>query len=657
MRNPRFWLIALVTCLLVVSATVGAVPKENVVKLPYSDRITSFVPYYWQSQHILAQGTIFEGLFGYAPDPNGLGGVKVVPVIAEKWICSEDGKTWTITLRKDKKWSNGDPITAHDFEWTYKYICSPDIPDVPLWANHLQHVKNGWTCKAGGAPLDELGVKALDDYTIQFILDNSRYDFNCWLVVAGSVPLHRATVEKYGEMEWWKPENFVGNGPYVPISWTDREEAVLVKNKNYVGECGNVDRFILKNFAPGASHIQAYQAGEIDLAWIYGSSGAIGDYKYVQRNKTLKNAYRETPGDLTWSGYQVTRGFKSDVLDDIRVRQAFALAIDRKTLAEKVLEGRAFPSNKFWADNDPIGSRMIGVEDNVAKAKKLLAEAGYPGGKGLPQLRFYISGNMPEVEYIVDQWKKNLGVTVLIENIENAVYWNQYVWSRWSPDAEPGFVRINSGMNSFETGALDKNACQILFTLGFPARIRQKSYEIEEERIQFLTKEGGLTEAEWKPLIEKKDKVEAALKEIAANEPSELWRLDLYTRKPTFNEQFDDIYNKWKTAKTDQEKTEQWRLANRMVLETEQVRVMEYNARIEPIREAFRLRLEAINSSFDQAMEITAKYSQILQDQYYMVPLYMENYQYLLRPNLKDVSIYKFSWGPLVFNLKYVNLE
>ncbi|HBR33213.1 MAG TPA: hypothetical protein DD734_01155, partial [Firmicutes bacterium] len=64
MRNPRFWLIALVTCLLVVSATVGAVPKENVVKLPYSDRITSFVPYYWQSQHILAQGTIFEGLFG-----------------------------------------------------------------------------------------------------------------------------------------------------------------------------------------------------------------------------------------------------------------------------------------------------------------------------------------------------------------------------------------------------------------------------------------------------------------------------------------------------------------------------------------------------------------------------------------------------------------
>lgn len=657
MNKFRLWLFGLLICLLTLSLVGSAAPKENVVKLPFGDRIPSFVPYYWQSQHILAQGTIFEGLFGYELDPNGLGGVKVVPVIADKWSCSEDGKVWTITLRKDKKWSNGDPVTAHDFEWTYKYICSPEIPDVPLWANHLQHVKNGWTCKAGGAPMDALGVKALDDYTLQFNLAYSRYDFNCWLVVAGSMPLHRKTVEKYGEMEWWKPEHFVGNGPYVPVSWTDREEAVLVKNKNYVGDCGNVDRIILKNFAGGASQIQAYQAGEIDLAWIYGSSGAIADYKYVNRNRKLKKAYHETPGDLTWSGYQVARGFKSNVLDDIRVRQAFALAINRKTLAEKVLEGRAFPADKYWADNDPIGSRMTGVEYNVAKAKKLLAEAGYPGGKGMPQLKFYVTGNMPEVEYVVDQWKKNLGVEVLIENIENAVYWNQYVWSNWTPDADPGFVRVNSPMNSFENGALDKNACQVLFTLGFPAEIMEKAYKMEEERTEFLTRAGGLTEAEWKPLIDRKNKIEAALKEIAANEPSALWVEELYTREPLFVDQFNEIYNKWKNAKTDQEKTEQWRLANRLLLDTERTRVMEYNARIEPIREAYRIRLEAMNSSFDKAMELTAEYAQILQDQYYMVPLFMDNYQYVLRPNVKNVGIYKFSWGPLVFNLKYMTVE
>lgn len=656
-KKSRSWLIMGLVCLLMASAVVGAAPKENVVRLPFADRIPSFVPYYWQPQHVLAQGTLFEGLFGYEPDPNGLGGVRVVPVIAEKWNCSDDGKVWTIYLRKDKKWSNGDPITAHDFEWAAKYLCSPDLPDVPLWANHLQHVKNGWTCKAGGAPLDALGVKALDDYTIQYTLEYARFDFNCWLVVAGSMPLHRKTIEKYGDMEWWKPGNFVGNGPYIPVSWTDREEAVLIKNKNYVGECGNVDRIILKNFAPGASQIQAYQAGEIDLAWIYGSAGATGDYRYVMRNRRLKKDYMETPSDLTWAGYQVARGFNNDVLDDIRVRQAFALAVDRKILAEKVLEGRAFPATKYWGDSDPIGSKMTGVEYDVAKAKKLLAEAGYPNGKGLPQLKFYITGNMPEVEYIVDQWKRNLGVEVLIENIENAVYNNQYVWSNWTPDADPGFVRVTSPMNSFETGALDKNACQVLFTLGFPAEIRKKAYQMEEERKQFLTRDGGLTEAEWKPLIAKKNQIEAALKKIAANEPSKLWLEDLYTRKPMFVEQFDQIYNRWKNAKSDQEKIEQWRLANRLLLDTERQRVMEYNARIEPIREAYRLRFEAMNSSFEDAMAITAKYAQILQDQYYMVPLYMDKYQYLQRSNVKNIPIYKFAWGPLVFNFKYINVQ
>ncbi|HYH05248.1 MAG TPA: peptide ABC transporter substrate-binding protein, partial [Bacillota bacterium] len=432
--------------LLLVFSNIHVGAKINEVKLPFSDgtgNIPSFVPYYWQIQHILAQGTLFEGLFGYAPDPKGLGGVKVVPVIAEKWSYSSDGKIWTIKLRRDKKWSNGDPVTAHDFEWTNRYICSPAIPDVPLWANHLQFVKNSWTIKAGGAPLDELGVKALDDYTIQFTLTFSRYDFNCWLAVGGAVPLHRKTVEKWGPNQWWKPANFVGNGPYIPVSWTDHKEAVLVKNKHYVGYCGNVDRIVLKNFVAGVSQIQAYQAREIDLAWITGSNGVLADYKYTMKRPELKKAYHETPADLTWSGYQVTRGF-SNVMDNPKLRQAFAMAIDRMTLAKTVLNGRSYPLAKYWSDSSPIGKKMQAIPYNISRARKLLAEAGYPGGKGLPQLKFYITGNMPEVEFIVDQWKKNLGVKVQIENLENAVYWNQYVWANWTPEAGPGFVRINS---------------------------------------------------------------------------------------------------------------------------------------------------------------------------------------------------------------------
>lgn len=657
-KRIRPWIFGLLIGMLVFAGATGIGAKTNVVKLPFNDttgNIPSFVPYYWQVQHILAQGTIFEGLFGYAPDPKGLGGVKIVPVIAESWSCSADGKTWTIKLRRDKKWSNGDPVTARDFEWANQFICGPEIPDVPIWAGHLQFVKNGWNLKGGGVSVDELGVKALDDYTIQYTLDFARYDFNCWLAVAGAMPLHRKTIEKWGVNQWWKPGNFVGNGPYIPASWTDHKEAVLIKNKNYVGTCGNVDQIILKNFAPGVSQIQAYQAGEIDLAWIYGSNGALADYKYAMSRPDLKKAYREVPADLTWSGYQVTRSF-SQYLDNPKLRQAFALAIDRTTLCKTVLNGRSYPIGKYWGDNDPIGQKMKAVPFDVVKAKKLMAEAGYPGGKGLPQLTFYITGNMPEVEYIVDQWKKHLGVKVNIDNLENAVYWNQYVWSNWTPEAKPGFVRINSGMNSLASDTLDKNAGQVFWALGFPAAVRKKAYDLDQLYRGFLTKEGGVAAADWEPLFAKKAKINTDLKAIAAKEPSKIWVEDLCTRKPVFTEQFDEIYAKWKNAKTDKEKTEAWRMENRLLLSTER-KVLEYNGRSEPVKAALRLLFQIRNSNFDQAVALTPQCSQLLQDQFYMVPLYMEKYQYVQRPNLTGMNIYKFSWGPTLFNLKYLNVK
>jgi ABC-type oligopeptide transport system substrate-binding subunit len=654
MKVFRLGLVILLICLLVTSVVAGAGAKERVVQLPYFDNIPSLAPYLWQQQHILAQGTIFEGLFGYAPDPKGMGGVKVVPVIADKWTVSEDGRVWTITLRKDKKWSNGDPITARDFEWTYKYLDDPLMTEFPVWASPVQHLKNGWSCKGGGVPIDQLGVKALDDYTIQFTTENPKFDFNCWLLVGGSMPLHRKTVEKWGDMGWWKPEHFVGNGPYIPISWTDRKELVLVKNKNYVGTPGKVDKFILKNFAVGASQIQAYQAGEIDMAWITGSNGAIADYKFATTNATLKKAYHETPADLTWAGYQVVRGF-SDTLDNIKLRQAFAMAIDRATLAKTVLNGRAYPLAKYWPDNSNIGKAMKNIPFNVKAAQKLLAEAGYPGGKGLPPIKFYITGNMPEVEYVVDQWKKNLGVTVQMENVESGIYWQQYIWG-WVPEAGAGFTRVSGSMNSFEAGGLSKGANQLFWGEGFSGAIKKASYDNEQLKIAFLTKEGGTTDADWEPLLARKTKNEAALKEIASKEPSKIWVLDLYTRKPTFNEQFDELYDKYKNAKTDKEKTEAWRLENRLLIDSD-TKIMQYNAMAEAQKQAFRGYLESLNVPFDKAVELAPKFTQLLQDQYFMIPLYLEKYQYVLRPNITGLNVYKFAWGPAVFHLKYLDVK
>lgn len=634
--------------------SLGAVAAENVVQLPFGDNIPSFVPYYWQTQHILAQGTLFEGLFGYAPDPTGLGGVKVVPVLAESWTVSKDGLTWTIKVRKDKKWSNGDKITAKDFEWTYKYMCDPSIPDVPLWANHLQHVKNGWTVKGGGAPLDDLGVKTTDDYTLVFTLASPRFDFNAWLVVAGSMPLHKATVLKYGPNEWWKPATFVGNGPYVPSVWTPQKETVLVKNKNYVGKVGNVDKIVLKNFAAGVSLVQPFQAGEVDVAWIGGGSGGTADYKYITKTPALNKQLKETPNDLSIHAFQWSRGF-SPIMDDIRVRKAFALAVDRETLAKSVLAGRAVATGAFWTADSSIGKALKPIGYDPAAAKKLLADAGYAGGKGLPPLKFYITGSMPEVEYMVDQWKKVLGVDVTIENLESGIYGSNYVWANWTKDAAPGFTRVTGGMNSFEAGALDKNANQNLWVYDFPASVRQKSYELEQARIDFLTKEGGTKDADWAPLVAMKDKLVAGNKAIVAKEKDKYWLVEL-TRPPVLADQFKELQDQYAAAKTDKEKTEAWRTANRLLLGEERNQV-EYNGMNESNRQARRLRFEILASEFNTAIKLAPKVTQLEQDQYYVVPLYTDKIQYLQNPKLSGLGVYKFSWGPMVFNLGMLNLS
>ena len=648
MKAGRALWIAALSCLVVVAAGAGAI-AENVVQLPFFDNIPSFLPYYWQPQHILAQGTLFEGLFGYAPDPSGLGGVKVVPVIAESWEYSPDGKTWTIRLRKDKRWSNGDPVTARDFEWTFKYLAGPNIPDLPMWASPLQFIENATAVKSGALPPDALGVKALDDYTLQFKLWTPRFDFNCWLVVGGAMPLHRRTVETYGN-DWWRPEHFVGNGPYVPASWVERKETVLVKNPYYVGERGNVDRIVLKNYAGGVSLLQAYLAGELDLAWI----GNVAELRFARSNPELSAAFHETVNDLFWQGYQISRGF-SDVFDDPRVREAFAISIDRETLVRTVLGGRGVASGKYWTDDDPIGQRMKAIPYNPERARQLLAEAGYPGGRGLPTLHFYVTGNMPEVEFIVDQWRRNLGVQVLIDNIESGLYWNQYVWANWTPEAQPGFTRIGGPMNSFETAALLKNADHTLWFYDYPASVRKRMYEIWQLREDYLTMEGGLTEADWQPLLAKKEQLLANKVKIARSEPSSLWVAEMM-QEPTFDKQFDAVYANWKKATSDREKTEYWRQANRILLAEESFQV-EYAGMTEANRQARRLRYQMLGVPFDQAIGIAPQVLQIIQDEYWMVPLYTDLIQYVQRPNLDGVMIYKFSWGPAVFNFKYLNVR
>jgi len=642
-------LFVLFACLAGLSLfSCGPKHTGKTVQLPFLD-MPSIHPAYWQSQHILAQGTIFEGLYGYEPDPQGLGSVKVVPVIAESSRVSSDGKVWTFKLRKDKKWSNGEPITARDFEWSYKFYCSEQQKDIPLWANALGSISNSWAIKSGVVPLDQLGVKALDDYTLQIRLQNPDFTLPLGLCAGGTVPINRNAVEK-DPQNWWRPGNLVCNGPYTVKEWTQGKDAILVKNTNYVGECGNVDTIVLKFMVPGLEMgIQSYQSKELDCAWI----NNLGQYQYVMNKPELKGVMKETVMDIGFTGYQNARGVKEG-LDNRLVREAFAISVNRQILVDKILGGRAVAAYAAWDPSSTVGKRLKPIEFNPERGKKLLAEAGFPGGKGLPQLKFYITGpSNPVAEFVVNDWKKNLGVNVQLENLESGIF-NMIIWEG-SDTIDVGFVISGGGMNYLSSSYLAKVMEHILYFYDFPSEVRKVRFDMDKkQRNAIRVTEKGKVPADWDELLKKKNDFIVRAIPVYAKETSEILKRDMPTAAKV-NEEYRSMFSNWNLAKSDKDRITYWRIEAEALLDKE-FQLYTYENMTEPVKRMNRMFSELKNMSWERAQAFAPKIIQLFQEEYYIVPLYFDKAQYLQNPKLSGVMVYKFAWGPQFFNFKYLNL-
>jgi ABC-type oligopeptide transport system substrate-binding subunit len=358
---------------------------------------------------------------------------KVQPGQAEKWEVSEDGLKWTFTMRDDLKWSDGSKLDAKDFEYTMKRICDPELA-APYGETVVGMI-------AGYPDADKLDVKASDDgktLTIGLSYPCSYFDK---IVAFGTMsPVQKATVEANGDAWATKPETYVCNGPYMIKSWTPGERIVCVKNPNYNGGWDK-DKIVTEtiNFLLLEDSSAAY------AAYTSGEALMIKDVP-TEEIPGLKKA--EDGGDFyvdTILGtYYLNLNCDKKPFNDVNVRKALNLAIDRDYIANTIMQGTYSPAYNFVGpgvvdsegmffdnakkDNDGKTYISTDYEANKKAAKEALAAAGYPDGKGFPTITYSTNDSGYHVavaEYLQQCYKEVLGITMNIDKVEWASFTSQ----------------------------------------------------------------------------------------------------------------------------------------------------------------------------------------------------------------------------------------
>ena len=369
---------------------------------------------------------------------------EAVPGQAESWTTSEDGLTWTFTMRDGLKWSDGTDLNAKDFEYSFKRMADPDT--AAPYAETCLGMIDGFEEAAGfpdadGNPtvepnLDALNVKASDDgKTLTIVLAYPCSYFDKIVAFAAMSPVQKATVEANGDAWCTSPDTYVCNGPFMITEWTPSERIVLTKNPNYVGGWDSSkivsESITLLLLEDSSASFAAYNSGEAQLI------------KDVPTDEIPSLTKAEDGGDFyvdTILGtYYVSLNLKRDAFKDAKVRRALSLAIDRDYVANTIMQGTystadsivgpgIVDENGYFHDNGNAPYISADYEANLAEAKKLLADAGYPNGEGYPTLEYStndVSYHVPLAEYLQQAWS-DLGITLTISKME----WSSFTAAR-----------------------------------------------------------------------------------------------------------------------------------------------------------------------------------------------------------------------------------
>ncbi|MGF1870024.1 peptide ABC transporter substrate-binding protein [Photobacterium indicum] len=354
---------------------------------------------------------MFEGLV--TQDTAG----NIVPALATSWEKSEDGKVYTFHLREGATWSNGEPITAKDFEYSFQRVIDPATAAPYAWYYTMANIVNADEINKGELSTDQLGVKALDDKTLQITLTKPVPYFAKMLVHESTYPVYQAAIEKYGDA-WTKPQNIVTSSAYKLSKWVLNERIVLEKSPTYWNnEKTEVTKVTYLPIQDLTAEYNRFRTGEIDIT----SSFPLEQYNAIKKQRP--NELLTMPSLGT---YYYLFNINKKTFDDVRVRKALAYAIDRNVVTDIILgQGQipaygVTPPSVSGFEAPKLAWETMSQKERTKKAQALLKEAGFDKKNPLKfELVYNTSESHKKLAIVVSSmWKKSLGVEVELANQE-----------------------------------------------------------------------------------------------------------------------------------------------------------------------------------------------------------------------------------------------
>jgi ABC-type oligopeptide transport system substrate-binding subunit/DNA-binding SARP family transcriptional activator len=386
-------------------------PRASLPRAPHPLRIRWRCPYTldplvcgdYVSAMVIDQ--LFRGLVSTAPD------LGVVPEVAQSWQVLEDGRRYRFDLRPDTRWSDGTPLTAHDFEYAWKRGLDPATGATLA---ELLAIKGARAFHRGEcSSADQVGVRALDDLALEVELEEPVSHFLYALADVNAYPVPRHAVTAHGAA-WTDRDRIVGNGPFCLEAWDKGSSMRLARNPLYAGRRrGNVEQVVLhfpqdESTQDLSAPLDQYLRGDLDILTLSDAS--------VHEADRIRRQYAADYVGAPWP-FAVYLGFVTSrpPFDDVRLRQALALAIDRDELANRVLRGVCSPgTGGLVPPGMPGHSPQTGLPCHPDQARELLAACGHSGGSGLPILDGL---SVPPIDplvtrYLQARWQEHLGIRV-----------------------------------------------------------------------------------------------------------------------------------------------------------------------------------------------------------------------------------------------------